>query len=139
MSTTATVTAPVSEREQLTLRATAVSEEKKPEERTLLPPFIDVLSDMRYDNRPFLIRKWLGLPYLSTGDRAMERHAARLDRLGDKYSIPDPPFSRIPNARGTNGIGRIPERTPFLAPQHRTGILWRSIGRSLAGMSWIVR
>ncbi|RXW18920.1 hypothetical protein EST38_g6930 [Candolleomyces aberdarensis] len=43
MSTTATVTSPVSEREQLSLHATAVSEEKKPEEeyryKHLLPHF----------------------------------------------------------------------------------------------------
>ena len=48
MSTTATVTAPVSEREQLTLRATAVSEEKKPEEEYRYKHLLPHFSEDRY-------------------------------------------------------------------------------------------
>jgi hypothetical protein len=86
--------------EGLTYYSSDDSETATPRDRTLLPQCIKVLEQVRYENRPYLIRHFLAVRPLAFPDMTMERHYLKKELLGDQYTIPDPPFPWHPNDRG---------------------------------------
>jgi hypothetical protein len=94
------------------------SETVAPRDRKLLPQCIKVLEQVRYENRPYLIRQFLAMRPLSFPDMVTERHCLKKELLGDQYTIPDPPFPWHPHDRRqgkeSDRPGAIPTETPIL-------------------------
>jgi len=112
---------------------TPEDEDSSPEERELIPEFLNVIEQLKAENRPWLVRHALGLRGMDFPDSYRERELLRREHceaLGTPYVAPQrprpedyPPFSR---GFVMGAEGKQPRLTPYLrrSPSGQAYIDW---------------
>ncbi|KAJ7091995.1 hypothetical protein B0H15DRAFT_183946 [Mycena belliarum] len=115
------------------------------DERVLVPRVLEALDAVKEENRPLLIRKFVGRPrgsYMACASERQALKAARFERLGMRYEPPASiPYDALARRQGLkeserDGFGE-PKQTPYLIRNNHNAlsVQWRALARytSLAG------
>ncbi|EAU93570.1 hypothetical protein CC1G_02800 [Coprinopsis cinerea okayama7 len=111
-----------------------VQEDPVTKEPTPVPECWRLLEELKYENRPFLIRSILQTGSLSFQDGFIERQelkAERFAKLGLKHVPPPMPYNPLSRQRGIPEPSHEPRLTPYLTTGRngKPGIDWRPLAR----------